>query len=172
MSQSRLLKDADTISSLSLYRSWLYCNIDCLHNKVTNAPKTVNWNFSSFTGTSAEEPSVSPSLIFYPSFGLSVVSGTLSKAGCRGWAWVRDTVKRLLNYSFLSEKSRTRKDEQKMLAIGGKKICSTSDCSRRQLLKHYPWSSFALCVSVSKFFVSFCLIRNLTMFSLVKMLKQ
>lgn len=61
-----------------------------------------------------------------------------------------------------------RKEEQRMLAIRGKKIRSKI----RQLLKRFPWSSFALCVSISKFFVSFCLIRNSTMFSLVKKLKQ
>lgn len=61
---------------------------------------------------------------------------------------------------------------KKPLPICGEKICSASDRSRRQLLNRYPWSSFALCVPVSKFCVSFCLIRNLTMFSLVKRLKQ
>lgn len=52
--------------------------------------------------------SPSPPLIFHPSFGLSVGLGTLSIAGCRRWTGVRDTVKRLLNYSFLSEECRTR----------------------------------------------------------------
>lgn len=78
------LQDADKISSLSPYPGWWYCNIDCLHNKVTNAPRTyaVNSNFSSFNGNSAKEPSVFAA--YDPSFGLRVVLRTLSKAGCRG----------------------------------------------------------------------------------------
>lgn len=72
----------------------------------------------------------------------------------------------------LNKKRPTGKEEEKMLAICGEKIRSTSDCCRRQLLKCYPWSSFALCVSVFKFFVSVCLFRILTMFSLVKKLKK
>lgn len=109
---------------------------------------------------------------------LGLVLSWEPKAGGRGWSGVRDTVKSLLNYSFLSaenwmrEPSSRRKEEQKMLPICGEKICLTSDCSCRQLLNRYPWSPFALCVSVYKFCVSFCLIRNLTMFSLVKRLKQ
>lgn len=109
-------------------------------------------------------------LIFHPSFGLSVVLGTLSKAGCRGWTGV----KRLLNYGFLSEDGCTRCVQQEKRGAedfsnlarrsAPLQIVAPASCSGATHEAHL--------LSVSKFFVSFCLIRNLTMFSLVEKLKQ
>lgn len=66
---------------------------------------TLKSNSVSFTGTSVEKLSVLLPLIFHSSFGLSVVLGTQRKAGSWGWSGVRETVKRLLNYSLLSAES-------------------------------------------------------------------
>lgn len=66
---------------------------------------TLKSNFISFTGTSVEKLSILLPLIFHPSSGLSVVLGTRRKAGSWGWSGVRKTVKRLLNYRFLSAES-------------------------------------------------------------------
>lgn len=66
---------------------------------------TLKSNFVSFTGTSVEKLSILLPLIFHPSSGLSVVLGTRRKAGSWGWSGVRKTVKRLLNYRFLSAES-------------------------------------------------------------------
>lgn len=66
---------------------------------------TLKSNPSSFTGSSVEKLNILLPLIFHPSFGLSVVLGTRRKAGGWGWSGVRETVKRLLNYSLLSVES-------------------------------------------------------------------
>lgn len=66
---------------------------------------TLKSNPVSFIGSSAEKLNILLPLIFHPSFGLSVVLGTLRKAGCWGWSGVKETVKRLLNYSLLSVES-------------------------------------------------------------------
>lgn len=66
---------------------------------------TLKSNPGSFTGSSVEKLNILLSLIFHPSFGLSVVLGTRRKAGGWGWSGVRETVKRLLNYSLLSVES-------------------------------------------------------------------
>lgn len=66
---------------------------------------TLKSNLVSFTGSSVEKLDILLPLIFHPSFGLSVVLGTRRKAGGWGWSGVRETVKRLLNYSLLSVKS-------------------------------------------------------------------
>lgn len=167
---------------------------------------TLKSNFVSFTGTSVEKLSVLLPLIFHPSFGLSVVLGTRRKAGSWGWSGVRETVKRLLNYSLLSAESaewencpRGEKRSRRSNRFMAKMICfacllplelpaSTineihlSKTKHSSMYKVMGWESqscftashvaFLLsvlfAVSVSKFLVSFCLIRNLTMFSLVK----
>lgn len=66
---------------------------------------TLKSNPVSFSGSSVEKLNILLPLIFYPSFGLSVVLGTQKKAGGWGWSGVRETVKRLLNYSLLSVES-------------------------------------------------------------------
>lgn len=66
---------------------------------------TLKSNLVSFTGSSVEKLDILLPLIFHPSFGLSVVLGTRRKAGGWGWSGVRETVKRLLNYSLLSVNS-------------------------------------------------------------------
>lgn len=66
---------------------------------------TLKSNPVSFSGSSVEKLNILLPLIFYPSFGLSVVLGTQRKAGGWGWSGVREAVKRLLNYSLLSVES-------------------------------------------------------------------
>lgn len=83
-------------------------SIDHLHNKLQMhliQHNTLKSNSVSFTGSSVEKLNILLPLIFHPSFGLSVVLGTRRKAGGWGWSGVRETVKRLLNYSLLSVES-------------------------------------------------------------------
>lgn len=65
---------------------------------------TLKSNLVSFTGSSVEKLDILLPLIFHPSFGLSVVLGTRRKAGGWGWSGVRETVKRLLNYTVSEER--------------------------------------------------------------------
>lgn len=172
---------------------------------------TLKSNPVSFSGSSVEKLNILLPLIFHPSFGLSVVLGTRRKAGGWGWSGVRETVKRLLNYSLLSVESaewencprgekRSRRSNRFMarmicfaclhsLKLPGSSIneihlrktkhssmaCTTSWDGRVKtaiLFAKMFLLSVLFSVSVPKFPVSFCPIRNLTMFSMIKKTKN
>lgn len=88
---------------LLLYTILIICTTKLqMHLRQHNTLKS---NPVSFTRFSAGKLNILLPLIFHPSFGLSVVLGTQRKAVGWGWKGVRETVKRLLNYSLLSVES-------------------------------------------------------------------
>lgn len=105
MSEKNSIADTILFLSLSCRGCFYYTLFDHFPNEVSNVCNaTAHSQIKSHLINSVLFGPLLP-LIFHPSFGLSVVLGTQRKAVDWGWSGVRETVKRLLNYSLLSVES-------------------------------------------------------------------